>query len=226
MLRVATFNVHDCIGRDGRHDVHRTAAVLAELEADVLALQEVTVDDAGQLAQVFAATTAMQVIDGSLFGRGAGRYGNLLLTRYPVREMRLHDLSVAGREPRGFIQADLDCGGSKLTVFATHLGLGWRERRVQVCRLAQLTSDVRGPCVILGDLNSWMGAWGFRPLRPAGFAGPAIRSFPTWPGPLLALDRILVRPPATIKRCWRHDGGMARMASDHFPVVADIQPIG
>jgi len=223
MPRVATFNVHDCYGRDGRHDVHRVAEVLVELDADLLALQEVTVDDAGQLTQIFGSTTALQVLDGSLFDRGLGRYGNLLLTRYTVREMCLHDLSFAGREQRGCLQADLACEGTRFRALATHLGLCRRERRAQLQRLAQCAADTREACVILGDLNSWVGAVALRPLRAAGFGGPAVRSFPTWPGPLLALDRILVRPPAKIVRCWRHDSHAARMASDHFPVVAEIE---
>ena len=49
MPRVATYNVHDCIGRDGVYSPSRIVEVLRSLEADVVALQEITLDPAGEV---------------------------------------------------------------------------------------------------------------------------------------------------------------------------------
>lgn len=222
-MRVATYNLHDCIGRDGRFDPGRTAGVLRELDVDVLALQEVTVDDVGERLAQFESATGMRALDGSLFARGLGRYGNLILSRHTVLDSRLHDLSIPGREPRGCIEATIGCAGARVRCFATHLGLGRRERMEQVRRLALLLDNVVGTAgLLLGDLNLWRLA-ASRPLHARRFVGPAVRSFPTWPTPIVALDRILARLPAAVERCWRHDSPAARVASDHFPVIAEIR---
>lgn len=82
-LRVATYNIHDGVGRDRRYDPMRIVNILCEINADVLALQEVTLDHAGEFKQCFA-STGMQVTDGTVFEHHKGHYGNLLLTRQPV----------------------------------------------------------------------------------------------------------------------------------------------
>lgn len=223
-MRVATFNVHDCIGRQGGFDPGRTAKVLAELDADLIALQEVTVDPAGELIRRFEAATGLRGIDGSLFERGVGRYGNLVLARDPVIETRLHDLSFAEREPRGVVEVLLDVGEGPFRVLATHLGLRSVERRMQIQRLAAMVADDYLGVVLLGDFNVWWWSTALRQLSAAGFRQASVRSFPTWPSPVVALDRVLVRRPLTIRRCWRHESPLARIASDHFPVLADLQP--
>ena len=83
-LRVATYNVHDCIGRDRRYDPKRIAGIVDALDADVVALQEVTLDHQGDLLATLQGETHMHMVDGTLLPRGIGRYGNLLLSRWPV----------------------------------------------------------------------------------------------------------------------------------------------
>ncbi len=222
-MRVATYNVHDCIGRDGRHDPARITAILAGLDADLIALQEVTLDTAGELVERFESATALRAIEGSLFERGVGRYGNLVLTRDRVAEARLHDLSFRGREPRGCIEVAVEQDGVKVRVFATHLGLRRAERRSQLARIGESASAAGEACIVLGDLNTWTHTAGLKRLAEQGFAQLPVRSFPTHPWPVAALDRILARPPAVLKRCWRYDSAAARQASDHFPVLADLR---
>jgi len=86
-MRVATYNVHDCVGRGGCFDLGRIIEVLAEIGADVVALQEVTLDTAGNLIGRLEKATKLHAIDDSLFAQGIGRYGNLLLTRILALEM-------------------------------------------------------------------------------------------------------------------------------------------
>lgn len=222
-MRVATYNVHDCIGREGRFEPERTARVLAELDADLIALQEVTVDPVGELVGCFEAATGLHSVDGTLFERGVGRYGNLVLLRDTVLESRLHDVSARDREPRGVVEILLAVEKNPLRIFATHLGLGRMERQAQMRRLVALLKDDKRGAVLLGDFNVWWRSGALRQLSAIGFAHVPVRSFPTRPSPIVALDRILVRFPLTLRRCWRHDSALARVASDHFPVLAELR---
>lgn len=221
-MRVASYNIHDCIGRDRRYDPARIVQVLAELDVELIALQEITLDHAGSLVDRFEAATGMHAIDGTVFERGVGRYGNLLLTNHRVLDNRQHDLSYPGREPRGVVDVSLQVAGEPLRVCVTHLGLVPRERREQLRRLAELLGDGPDAAMLLGDFNVLRGSGALAPLAAVGLQHRPVRSFPTWPFPLVALDRILARAPLTVTRCWRHDSPLARIASDHYPLVAEV----
>lgn len=224
-LRVATYNVHDCIGRDGVYAPERVAEVVGSLEADLVALQEVTLDHAGDVVGLMQQRTGLQAVDGTLFERGIGRYGNLLLSRCQILGQGLHDLSYPDREPRGAIEAHIGSGRGEYRVLGTHLGLSRGERASQIARIEQLSSRLADPVILLGDLNVWWGRWSFSSLRRQGFALTGIRSFPSRPLPFFALDRIGVTPPAVITRCWRERNRLTAVASDHLPVVAEIETI-
>ncbi|MGB5253824.1 MAG: endonuclease/exonuclease/phosphatase family protein [Sedimenticolaceae bacterium] len=223
MLRVATYNAHDCIGRDGQYAPDRIAQVISALNADVVALQEITLDHAGDVLASLEVATGLKAIDGTLFERGVGRYGNLLLTRQPVISQLLHDISFAGKEPRGLIEAELELQGRSCRVYATHLGLASHERHQQLARIGTLLGQSNGAAILLGDFNVWFGIAAFRPLHDGGFFATQVRSYPTWSTPLLPLDRVFARAPATVVKSWRSEESPARMASDHFPIVADIR---
>jgi endonuclease/exonuclease/phosphatase family metal-dependent hydrolase len=219
---VASYNVHRCIGRDARCDPDRVADVVRELEADVVGLQEVG-GDGDQVAHI-ASRTGFHAVLGPTLRRTDGDFGNALLTRRPLRTTRLVDLSIVGREPRGAIDAELDVEGGTCRLIVTHLGLRGYERRQQVERL--LASVVEQPTpelvVLLGDMNEWLGtARVLRRLR-ASFACAAVPSFPTI-RPTLALDRVLVRPASAFLSLRAHDTPLARLASDHLPVRAELR---
>jgi endonuclease/exonuclease/phosphatase family metal-dependent hydrolase len=138
--------------------------------------------------------------------------------------VRRIDLGVGRREPRGAIDVDLTCGGVPLRILAVHLGLGPGERREQVRRLLRALTDEREdmPTVLVGDINEWL-LWG-RPLRWlhdhfGRTHGPA--TFPAWL-PVLALDRIWIKPPGVPIRIRAHRSALARIASDHLPLYAQI----
>lgn len=242
-LTLATYNVHGCVGADGRHDPGRVAAVLAELDADVVALQELAwqPDAALNLLHDLAQRLGRHSIAGPTLLRRAGHFGNALLTRWPADAVTRIDLSLAGREPRGALDARLHTPATDLRVVATHLGLSPRERRLQTTALVAALGppldtaalgatagpgpvpDRRTPVtVLLGDLNEWF-LWG-RPLRRLHRhfgATPAPATFPArWP--LLALDRIWVEPRERLLQLRRHRSPLARQASDHLPLVAQI----
>ena len=226
-LLLASYNIHIGVGRDGRFHPDRIEAVLRELEADVIALQEVQLGEGtfDMLAHLEEATGYASLAGPTLMHPTHGHYGNALLSRHPILGHRRLDLSVPGHEPRGALDATIACGnGLSLRVLATHLGLRPTERRYQVRRLLrEVNADTHlGPTVLLGDLNEWF-LWG-RPLRwlHRHFERPpAPNTFPSgWP--VIALDRVWVKPRACLRRIEVHRSALARLASDHLPVLAAL----
>jgi endonuclease/exonuclease/phosphatase family metal-dependent hydrolase len=225
-FRLASYNVHRAIGRDRRADPQRILAVIREIDADVIALQEVEAHDSGgDMLAWLAERTGMRAIAGTTLLRHDGHYGNGLLTRCAVKATELVDLSFRGREPRGAIAADLDLNGAGgLRVVATHLGLRPAERRAQVERLVKLFSwrdEDRG--VLMGDVNEWF-LWG-RPLRHLHQCFAQTRAVPTFPArmPVLALDRLWAHPGSILQSLEAHASALARVASDHLPLVARLE---
>ena len=227
-LTLASYNIHRCYGRDGRCVPDRIVDVLREIRADVVALQEVETQAEGgiRILEALARETGSTMIPGPTMFRAGAQYGNALLTRLPVKSVAQVDLSVAGREPRGAIDVRLDAGGAGiLRVCASHLGLRPSERRMQVKQLlVRLAAEPGDIDVLIGDINEWL-LWG-RPLRWLHrffIKPPAPATFPArWP--LLALDRIWVRPRRRLERVFVHRSATAREASDHLPVVAWLTP--
>lgn len=222
-ITLATYNIHSCIGMDGVYDPDRITRVLKELDADITALQEVdSREHKGlELLKYLAGEVGLLPIAGPTLLRETGHYGNAILTRYPVLEVRHIDLSLPDLEPRGAIDVDLDCKGNALQVIATHLGLRPAERRFQVKRLLNVCMTEH--CALLGDLNEWF-LWG-RPLRwlkTLFGKTPHLRTFPAVL-PILALDRIWVRPPHILVNLVVHKTPLARVASDHLPLKAVIE---
>ena len=136
ILRVATYNVHACVGTDRRHDPDRVAAVVGELDADIVALQEFTYAASVAIETrepvEFAALDSYQCALGPTRQVAMRCFGNALLTRHPIVELHRLDLSLDGREPRGALAATVDVGGTAVHLLATHLGLRVRERRFHV----------------------------------------------------------------------------------------------
>jgi endonuclease/exonuclease/phosphatase family metal-dependent hydrolase len=222
-LRLATWNIHQGIGRDRRRDLARTAQVINAMHPDLIGLQEVDnrveagKSDLARLEEL----TGLRAIAGPTMLRPTGDYGNALLTRLAVHKVERHDISVKNREPRGILVAHLDVTGIRLQVAVTHLGLRPGERRSQVQRLIQvLSGENRRPMILMGDFNEWL-FWG-RPLRWLHHHFGHSRSPATFPArwPLLRLDHILSDPPEHLHSHRVFKNALARIASDHLPLVA------
>lgn len=224
LLRLATYNIHCGIGRDGRFSERRVLDVLREIDADVVALQEVESRASGiDMLAWLAKQTGFHAVFGTTLMRADGHFGNGLLARCPIEHIDNLDLSFGNREPRNAIVADVRCEQASLRVVATHLGLRPAERREQIRRLLPVfrESDER-PVVLAGDVNEWF-LWG-RPLRWLHrhfVETPALRTFPAW-RPVLSLDRIWAHPGSLLRDLRVHDSAVARAASDHLPLVATL----
>ena len=226
-VRVATYNVHGCVGRDGIFAPERIARVIAEIDADVVALQEMasgTDADPHAARELLGGEFGGQAVWAPTLDRGAWDFGNMLLSRWPVVSSALIDLALVRREPRNAISARLSAPFGTFHVVATHLGLKADERNEQAVRLRQTVSEspVGEPVVMMGDLNAWHPfSHLLRTLRPVLTQPEAVATFPArWP--LLALDRILLRMPGGRGTVHRHASALARVASDHLPLVAEI----
>lgn len=226
-LALASYNIHRCFGTDGHYAPERTAEVIDALDADVVGLQEVDmrllVDGRAQL-DFLASTLSFDAVAGPNIKGRRGKFGNALLTRWPVVAVRRADLSVRHYEPRGAIVAELDVSGQPLRVVVTHLGLNAAERRLQVRHLLSALDEVGDgmPTIIMGDFNEW------RPTRGALRAidrrfGTSLmaRTFPSRL-PLLPLDRIWAWPGAGLKRLSVYATPLSRITSDHLPLRAEV----
>jgi endonuclease/exonuclease/phosphatase family metal-dependent hydrolase len=224
-LTLTTYNIHRCIGGDGKKDPKRIATVLKQLDTDIIALQEVesTPDDSLDLLHYLSAETGFYAIVGPTVSQGRSRYGNAVLTRLDIEQVEGVDLSVPDREPRGALSTILRVKNRRLHLLATHLGLGPGERRTQVQFLLKALEHKNADIsVLLGDLNEWF-LWG-RPLRwlHRHFSStPAPASFPAR-FPVFALDRIWVQPREKLLEVRPVATPQTRIASDHLPVTAKL----
>jgi len=226
---LSSYNIHRCVGRDGAHRPDRIRDVLRQIDADVIALQEVeTLNDEPGLLDYLCEDSSWQHVHGPTLEREDGDYGNAILTSLPIRSSRRIDISQDLREPRGALHLQLSCHDRSFEVLATHLGLRPWERRAQIkMLLGEMQSHVARPdntlfTVLMGDLNEWF-LWG-RPLRylQRHFkSGPAPATFPAR-FPLFALDRIWVEPRENLVSVKTVNNSLTRLASDHLPLVAEL----
>jgi endonuclease/exonuclease/phosphatase family metal-dependent hydrolase len=227
-IAVASYNIHSCVGLDRRKSAERIASVLKELACDVYALQEVDnrPGDHEQSMQLeyLARALDMQAVAGLRIVRRTGEYGNAILTRLPILDVRRHDLSFPRCEPRGALEVDVDVSGQSLRVIASHLGLRRSERRFQWRHLmiAVGSAALEQPTILLGDMNEWFrGAATLAEANRAFGEPPTPVAFPAF-APFLALTRIWVRPLGSLLSVEVHRSELARRASDHLPVKAVI----
>jgi endonuclease/exonuclease/phosphatase family metal-dependent hydrolase len=234
-LRLATWNIHYGIGTDGRFDLERTLSVLQAIDADVIGLQEVgwhrQSHNRTDVFNFLRENTDYTVVEGLVRDPLRSRFGNALLTRLPLRRTQWIDLKVRGHVPRAAILAEVETGGTPVSVVSLHFGLATWERERQAQRLIDaLASEPRTgkggphpPAALLGDFNM---------LRPKTRASEILSGrFPTavrkatYPvrTPMLSLDRIYLSAEWELgeSEVLRDDATLK--ASDHLPLVAEAR---
>jgi endonuclease/exonuclease/phosphatase family metal-dependent hydrolase len=236
-LRVATYNIHRCRGWDQRVLPSRIARVLEEIDADVIALQEVVNDSRSQAQPGQACYLAKKLGYECRFGqtrelRGKP-YGNAVLSRFPITMSKAYDLSCKPLEPRACFQVDVDLGERQcLHVFNVHLGTTHSERQRQAHALVSTqilnSPDMTHPRIMLGDFNDWTQGPVSRLLASHLVSADLmahLRRRKTYPGflPIVHLDHIFFDASLHLESLRLHRSRTALMASDHLPLIADLR---
>jgi endonuclease/exonuclease/phosphatase family metal-dependent hydrolase len=225
---------------DRRVRPSRIVEVLGEIDADIIALQEVlSVEDGSReadQARFIAEELHFHFAFGETRRLKGGRYGNVILTRFPIHIQRNYDITAKGREPRGCLRTDVKLGAATLHIFNVHFGTAFSEHRAQARRLFDQhivnPDGLTGARIVLGDFNEWLRGSVSRTLRShlewADIRHHLGRSR-TYPGvlPLFHLDHIFFDAALSLERLHLHKGRKAVIASDHLPLVADfhIDPV-
>ncbi len=204
----------------------RALKVLAELDADVVAAQEVLRPDGGEdplrdVARRLGYHMAFVVTR----QHKRGLLGNAVLSRWPIAGAESVNLSFGRLERRAALAVRLAIGSTYLTVAATHLALVDRTRARQVKALLEHPRLAEGPAVLIGDMNAWRPTAASRSLDSAFTARHHNKLWPaSYPSvrPVMALDRIYVRG-AHVLTMAAHESVAARRGSDHLPVTASIR---
>jgi endonuclease/exonuclease/phosphatase family metal-dependent hydrolase len=239
-LRLVTYNVHSCVGLDGALSVERVADVIAGFEPDVVALQELDVGrprtGGVDQAEAIAGRLEMLLHFHPSLTVGEERYGDAVLSRLPMRVARAAPLPQLERrhplESRGALWVEIAAPWGNVQLVNTHLSLHPRERRLQVDALLGpewLGAIEPGEAILCGDFNAF--AWGpacrrvTRRMRDAQVAADGHRPRATWQGgiPFGRIDHVFVDPGLEVIRVAVGDDALARVASDHLPVVVDLQ---
>jgi endonuclease/exonuclease/phosphatase family metal-dependent hydrolase len=238
-FRVATYNIHKCQGLDRRVRPKRVADVLKEIDADIIALQEVVGMDetAREHNHVRAIADELEFdfrIGENRRHRG-GAYGNAVLSRLPFIADHNHDITWRKREPRGCLQVTVASENGptspQLHIYNVHLGTAFFERRGQAHRLLEVVehhSHPNVPRIILGDFNEWTRGLAthllshhFNTAKPDYRLGRA-RTYPSVL-PLMHLDHIYYDSAIDLASVTVHRSRLALIASDHLPVVANFR---
>src|SRR4051812_7441766 len=236
-IRVATYNVHKCRGMDRHVDAVRIADVLRELNADVIALQEVIADTSGEPARnqpefIASMLSGYTVYFGEARKHLGAPYGNAVLSRAPVAKSQVYDLTRKGRERRGCLRVDVDCGGQVLHIFNVHLGTSFFERRHQGRKLISTdvlkSAELKSPSVVVGDFNEWTRGLASRLMSDHYKSVEArlhLNRRKTYPGvlPLLTLDHFYFDERLELVSAELVRTKLAKAASDHLPIVAEFR---
>lgn len=231
MLRVASYNIQKCIGLDGRRRPRRILEVLAELDADIVALQEADLRFGRRRAalprEMIAARTPYQVAPVAARHASLGWHGNAILVRRPHRVLETARIHLPIVEPRGAVTAVIEVMGREIRIVATHLSLLRRTRQRQIAVLAERLAE-------LADGGADRGARRLQRVAPAGRnAGPAAAGLRgSRPGAKLSRAAAARRPRPHRRRAGLrlaaagvHASRLARVASDHLPVWAELDPV-
>ena len=231
-LRIATYNIHRCRGLDGRTIPSRIAEVIRGIEPDVIALQEVvgaSTNTAGHAEELGAQLGMGWVMAPARHLRGS-LFGNVVLSRHPIRHHAQYDLSWKTCEPRCCQRVDIAIANDTLHLYNVHLGTALLERRYQAGRLGTIVQDHRvgRPKIVLGDFNEWMKGLATQTLS-AKLQSIDLRAHlrrrRTYPGvfPVVHLDHIYYEGTVEVVKLELPRTRLSLMASDHLPLVADLR---
>lgn len=240
-LRVMTYNVHSCLGMDGRISPHRIARVIELFDADIVALQEIDLGRARSRwhdqAKMIAAELHMEASFCPTVVRGSELYGHALLSRFPIEVIRAGALDGGPKsltcELRGALFARVDVCETKFYVLNTHFGLRRLERAAQVLDLLGEkwlgAVALNEPLIVCGDFNMVPGSVPYRALasrlHDVQLRVGDFRPRNTFAAlfPFSRIDHIFVSRHFEVEKVQVPQNNLTRVASDHLPLVADLR---
>lgn len=230
MIKVASYNIRKSLGTDRRRDPARILRVLNQIDADVIALQEVDKRFGARISALPSELVASSPYTPVTFGmhpEGLGWHGNAILVRDDVEILDQKRLTLPALEPRGAAIADVNIKGVKLRIVGMHLGLvgHWRIQQARAIVEALDEIDDTLPTVMMGDLNQWGAAGGalaqFERSHNVAKLGKSYHSRIR----MADLDRIITSKDLRISSAGVHVSDLARKASDHLPVWACLEAV-
>jgi endonuclease/exonuclease/phosphatase family metal-dependent hydrolase len=222
-VRVATYNVHYGFDEQWRYDPSRIADALRDVDADVVALQEVTAAMptayGTDLGTYLARRLGMRVRFAPAIN---GLLGDAMLIRVPPEAFAAALLPPARSDRKAAARVTVPAGRASLNIFGTHFGLEPHEQEVQTTALLEFIGNA-SPAILLGDFNATgtdpvlarLRAVGFEDAFATARAAPAF-TFPA-SAPEVRIDWIWVRGVQATAAAV-HDG----VASDHRLVFATV----
>jgi endonuclease/exonuclease/phosphatase family metal-dependent hydrolase len=229
LLKFASYNIHKGVGNDGKRDPDRILAVLREVDADVIALQECDRrfgPRASVLDRAALDDSPCHAVPIARRPQSLGWHGNALLVRREAKVIDSAAVEIPTLEPRGAIRADIELHGKRVRVVGMHLDLSGLRRRDQIRAILRHLDGCEGgdcPSVLMGDLNQWGVATGaMREFAPGWQALAPGRSFPSRQ-PVAQLDRIVASSHWRCAGQGVHHSALAARASDHLPVFAQLE---
>lgn len=230
-IKVASYNIRKAVGLDRRRDPGRILGVLAEIDADIVALQEADRRFGKRASAIphhmFIEHSDYVPVEIDERPHSIGWHGNAILVRRGMKVEECHALHLPTLEPRGAVAATLRTDkGMRLRVVGMHLDLSGIRRRHQArAILSHVAAAESLPTVLMGDCNEW---------RPRGgcLADFCEHHVPLDTGhsfhsrrPVARLDRIFASPDLLPCAAGTHRSALATRASDHLPVWAELEPL-
>lgn len=218
-IRVLSYNLHGL-----KDDRRALAAVVREIAPDVAILQEAPRRFRWRQKSA-ALARELELIVG---GGGLPALGNLILTNLRVRaitEWNVRYPLTPGRHMRGAAFVRCRVGRRTFVVAGSHLSTDATERPGQAALLKQHMDEVAEPLLFAGDLNENSGGAAWRMIADGLTDAAGLDERPTFPATAARerLDAIFVDPRVTVLQYDVVDTPQTRAASDHFPVVADLE---
>jgi endonuclease/exonuclease/phosphatase family metal-dependent hydrolase len=237
-LRVMTYNVHSCLGMDGKISTHRIAQVIERYDPLIVGLQELDAlrprSRGEEQAELIARELGMHVSYFPVFKPGPELYGDAVFSRFPIEVVRAAPLATDSpeREPRGAIWLRVQFNGIKINFINTHFGLGRFERVAQAADL--MSKDWIGgieldePIILCGDFNTFPNTFPYRTLvsrlHDVQIAMKNFRPRKTFSvvSPIFRIDHIFISGHFKVHRIQVPRNHLTRLASDHLPLIADL----
>ena len=229
MIKVASYNIRKSLGTDRKRSPDRILKILEELDADIIALQEVDRRFGERVTtlspELIVDLTRYTPVRFGIRQQSLGWHGNVLLVKKGAQVLGQQRIDLPAFEPRGAVMADVEVHGQQVRVVGMHLGLtgGYRMKQAQAVVAHLEKIEGRMPTVIMGDLNQWAQDGGclaqFAVHHDVIAPGPSFHAR----APMLQLDRIITSRDFALRAAGVHHSALARTGSDHLPVWAALE---